>query len=133
VSTHANVTFEIQGWDEQPYSDFEGGGKLTRASVEQALSGDIEGEAAVEWLMCYRPDETADFVGMQRVTGRIGERSGSFVLAHSGGTYDGQVAKGDLSVVPGSGTGDLEGLRGTGGFSAPHGATPSLTLDYDFE
>jgi uncharacterized protein DUF3224 len=133
MGTQANVTFKIQGWDEQPYNEIEGGGKLTRASVEQVLSGDIEGEAAVDWLMFYRPDDTADFVGLQRVTGRIGDRSGSFVLVHSGGTYDGQVAKGELSVVPGSGTGDLRGLRGTGEFSAPHGSTPSLTLDYDFE
>jgi hypothetical protein len=128
MGTKAKVTVSIQNWDEQPC-----GGKLTRASVAQALSGDIEGEAAVEWLMCYRPDETADFVGLQRVTGRLGEREGSFVLVHSGGTFDGTAATAELAVVEGSGTDGLEGLRGSGEFTAPRGGTPSLTLDYDFE
>jgi hypothetical protein len=133
VGRTAEVTITIQNWDEQPYTEVDGGGKLTRASVAQALSGDIEGEAAVEWLMCYRPDQTADFVGLQRVTGRLGEREGSFVLVHSGGSFDGAAATAELAVVEGSASGELEGLRGSGAFSAPRSGTPSLTLDYDFE
>jgi hypothetical protein len=133
MSTRATGTFKIQGWDEKPYDEIEGGRKLTRASVNQTLAGDIEGEGAVESLMCYRPDNTADFVGVQRIVGQVGGRSGSFVLLQTEGTFDGKVAKGRLSVVPGSGTGELEGLRGGGEFSAPHGGEPSLSLDYDFE
>jgi Protein of unknown function (DUF3224) len=132
MSTRATATFKIEGWDEKPYAEIEGGRKLTQASVKQAFSGDIEGEGAVEWLMCYRPDETADFVGLQRIVGRIADREGSFVLAQTDGTFDGKEARGRLSVVPDSVTGDLEGLRGTGEFSAPLGGRPSLSLDYDF-
>jgi hypothetical protein len=131
VSTRATGTFKIQGWDEKPYAEIEGGRKLTQASVKQAFAGDVEGEGAVEWLMCYRPDETADFVGLQRIVGQIGDRSGSFVLLQTEGTFDGKEAKGRLAVVPGSGTGELEGLCGTGEFSAPHGGEPTITLDYE--
>ena len=102
------------------------------ASVTQKFSGDIEGDGSVEWLMCYRPDQTADFVGLQQVSGRLGDRSGSFVL-QTIGSFDGTEAKGEWSVVRGSGTGDLRGLRGTGEFSAPHGPEASLTLDYEFD
>jgi Protein of unknown function (DUF3224) len=133
MSERATANFKIEGWDEKPFAQIEGGGKLSQASVKQRLSGDIEGEGSVEWLMCYRPDETADFVGVQRIVGRIGGRSGSFVLFQTAGTFDGKEAKGSLSVVPGSVTGDLEGLRGSGEFSAPRGGDPSLTLDYDFD
>jgi hypothetical protein len=133
VAARASSKFKIEGWDEKPYAEIEGGRKLTQASVRQALSGDIEGEAAVEWLMCYRPDETADFVGLERIAGRIGDRSGGFVLLHTGGTFDGKVAKGRLTIVPGSGTGELEGIRGTGEFTAPHGGEASISLEYDFE
>ena len=133
MSTRATATFQIKRWDEKPYAQIEGGGKLTQASVKQAFSGDIEGEGSVEWLMCYRPDETADFVGLQRIVGRIGDRSGSFVLLQTEGTFDGKEAKGQLSVVPGSGTGDLEGLRGTGEFSAPRGGEPSISLEYELD
>jgi len=87
----------------------------------------------VEWLMCYRPDDTAEFVGLQRIVGRIGDRSGSLVLAQTAGTFDGKEAKGELSVVPGSGTGDLSGVRGSGEFAAPVGGQPSMTLDYEVE
>jgi Protein of unknown function (DUF3224) len=130
---HAASTFKIESWEEKPYAEIEGGRKLTKASVKQALSGDIEGEAAVEWLMCYRPDQTADFVGLQRISGQLGERSGSFVVVQSAGTFDGTEARASISVVPDSGTGDLSGLRGTGELSAPQGGEYSLTLEYEFE
>ncbi len=125
--------FKIEGWDESAYSEEEDGRKLTQASVKQSFSGDIEGEGSVEWLMCYRPDQTAEFVGLQRIDGRLGGRSGSFVLLQTDGSFDGTEAKGQLSVVPGSGTGELSGLRGQGQFSAPRASEASMTLDCDFE
>jgi hypothetical protein len=131
MSAVARSTFKIEGWDEKPYSEIETGGKLTQASVKAAFSGDIVGEGSVEWLMCYRPDETADFVGLQRITGRIGDKAGSFVLLHTAGTFDGKEAKGKLAVVPGSGAGELSGLRGAGEFTAPTAGQPSLELDYE--
>jgi hypothetical protein len=130
MSTHATSTFQVESWDEQTYTDIGDGRKLTRASVEQAISGDIEGAGTVEWLMCYRPDDTADFVGLQRVDGRLGERSGSFVM-RTAGTFDGKEARGELTVVPGSGTGDLGDLNGSGEFRAPLGSAASVTLDYE--
>lgn len=130
MTTHASGTFKVEGWEEDTYGDREDGRKLTRASVKQAFSGDIEGSGEAEWLMCYRPDETAEFVGLQRVEGQLGERSGSFVM-RSWGTFDGREAKGELAVVPGSATGDLDGLSGRGEFTAPMGSEAKITLEYD--
>jgi Protein of unknown function (DUF3224) len=127
VSTQAKGTFKIDSWDEQPYAD-----KLSRAQVKATYSGDIEGQGETEWLMCYREDKTADFVGFQRIVGRLGGRSGSFVF-QSTGAFDGKEATGPLAIVQGSGTGELAGIAGTGTFSAPMGGEPSLSLDYDFE
>ena len=132
MTAHATGTCKIESWDEETYLEIGDGRKLTQASVTQAFSGDIEGDGAVEWLMCYRPDETADFVGLQRVSGQVGDRSGTFVLQMAG-TFDGKEAKAEWSVVPGSGTADLDGLSGKGEFSAPLGGEPSITLDYDVE
>jgi hypothetical protein len=132
MTAHATGTFKIESWDEETYSEIGDGRKLTQASVTQAFSGDVDGEGAVEWLMCYRPDETADFVGLQRVSGQVGERAGTFVLQMAG-TFDGKEAKAEWSVVPGSGTADLDGLRGKGEFRAPLGGEPAITLDYDVE
>ena len=127
MGTQATGTFKIDAWDEEPYAD-----KLTRARVKATYSGDIEGQGETEWLMCYREDKTADFVGFQRIVGSIGERSGRFVF-ESTGAFDGKEAAGPITIVQGSGTGDLAGITGSGTFSAPMGGEPSVTLDYDFE
>jgi hypothetical protein len=127
VSTRAKGTFKIDSWDEQAYAD-----KLSRAQVKATYSGDIEGRGETEWLMCYREDKTADFVGFQRLVGSLGGRSGSFVF-ESTGAFDGKEAAGPLAIVQGSGTGELEGIVGQGTLSAPMGGEPSVSLDYDFE
>ena len=60
------------------------------------------------------------------------DHAGSVVL-RTVGTFDGREARAQWTVVPGSGSGGLEGLRGEGGFTAPHGGQATVTLDYDFE
>jgi hypothetical protein len=126
--TVANATFTVQGWDEQTFEERDPG-KLTIASVQQAVTGDIEGTSDVRWVMAYTADDAAEFVGVQSVTGSFGDRTGSFVL-RSVGTFDGKTAAGDVTVVAGSGTGDLAGISGTGSFTAPMGDEASITLDY---
>jgi hypothetical protein len=128
----ANGTFRVKSWEEQPVAEMEGGGRLTRASIGGAYTGDVEGEAVSESVMCYRADGTATFVALERITGRIGERRGSFVL-RSDGVYDGNEAKAQLTVVAGSGTGELEGLQGEGRFAAPHGPEGRIELECRFE
>ena len=110
MSTHAQATFEVQSWDENTYEELDGDAKLTRASVGQGFTGDLEGDGSVEWLMCYREDKTADFVGLQRFVGRLGGRSGSFVM-QTQGSFDGTEAKGSLAVVERSGTEELAASR----------------------
>jgi hypothetical protein len=132
MSTQATSKFTIDSWDEHAYHETSGGGKLTRARVTQTFTGDIDGHGEVEWLMCYRPDSTADFVGLQHFVGRVGERSGSIVL-ETRGTFDGKAAKGPLRIVPDSGTDELKGISGEGELRAPLGSQASITLTYRFD
>ncbi len=132
MSKRATATFQVKSWDEKPYNEIDEGPKLTRASVTKSFRGDIEGEGTLEYLMIHRDDGSASFVGLERVVGRVGDRSGSFVLQHSG-TFEGGTAKATWFVVPGSGTGDLRGLRGEGGFASAHAEDYPITLEYDFE
>jgi hypothetical protein len=126
--TTANATFTVQGWDEQTYEE-RGPGKLTQASVQQALTGDIEGSSDVRWVMAYTAEDAAEFVGIHTITGTVGGKDGSFVL-RSVGTFDGAKAVGELTVVDASGTDGLAGITGTGSFTAPMGDEASVTLDY---
>ena len=132
MSTHAIATFSMKHWDEKPYNEIEGLPKLTRASVAKSFKGDIEGEGTLEYLMMYRPDGSASFVGLERIVGRLGGRSGSFVLQHSG-VFEGGLAKAAYFVVSGSGTGELRGLHGEGSFASGHAQEYPMTLDYNFD
>jgi hypothetical protein len=132
MKQNANARFAIKNWDEKPYSEGADLPKLTRASVTKAFTGDIEGEGHVEYLMMYRSDGSATFVGLERIDGRIGDRTGSFVLQRTG-AFEGGLAKETYSVVPGSATGDLRGLSGDGSSSVGHGMEHPFVLNYELE
>ncbi|MGH7604057.1 MAG: DUF3224 domain-containing protein [Gemmatimonadaceae bacterium] len=126
----ANARFAIKSWDEKPYNEGADQPKLTRASVVKTFTGDIDGEGHVEYLMMYRSDSSATFVGMERVVGRISGKAGSFVLQRTG-VFEGGLAKESYSVIPGSGTGELRDLRGEGTSAVGHGNELPMTLNYE--
>ena len=126
----AHARFAIKSWDEKPYSEIEGQPKLTRASVTKTYSADIEGEGQLEYLMMYRTDGSATFVGLELVVARIGDKAGTFVLQRTGVFEDGQ-AKESYSVIPGSATGDLQGLSGDGTSAVGHGMEHPFALQYE--
>jgi len=132
MPARANATFEVISWDEKPYSEIEGAPKLAHVTVTHIYRGDIEGESTLQYLMVWPSETNAIFAGLERVVGRIGDRSGSFALQHTG-TLDNGIADAKWSVVPGSGTGDLRGLRGEGGYVSGHVQPHPFTLDYDLE
>ena len=132
MTARASGTFKVGSWDEKPVLTLDGGGKLTRATIGGSYSGDLEGESISENVMWYRADGTATYVGLERIEARIGGRSGSFVWSNNG-TYEGGVARSTLSVVPGSGTGELAGLSGEGRFEATHGPEGKFDLEYWFD
>ena len=127
---NANARFAIKSWDEKAYSEGQDLPRLTRAKVTKTFTGDIEGEGQVEYLMMYRSDGSATFVGLERFVGRIGGRTGTFVLERSGVFENGQ-AKESYSVIPGSATGELQGLRGDGRSAVGHGTEHPFSLNYD--
>jgi hypothetical protein len=115
----ATGSFTIKTWDEQPWAELEEAPKLTHASVTIAYTGDLEGEGTYRLLMAYDGAD-ATYTGYERVAGALDGRSGSFVLRLDGG-FEGGAARTSWTVVEGSGTGDLAGLKGEGGYVARHG------------
>ena len=115
----ASGTFTIKGWDEQPWAELEGAPKLTHARVTTAYGGDLEAEGTSGLLMVYDADD-AGYTGYERMVGSLDDRSGSFVLRVTGGFQDG-AARTTWTVAEGTGTGDLAGLQGEGGYLARQG------------
>jgi hypothetical protein len=126
----ANARFSIKSWDEKPYSEGKDLPKMTRAAVTKAFAGDLSGEGHVEYLMVYQSDASASFVGLERFVGSLGGKAGSFVLQRTG-VFEQGVAKESYTVVPGSGTGELKGLRGEGASAVGHGSEFPFTLSYE--
>jgi hypothetical protein len=126
----ATGTFMITGGHEETYEERHPG-RLTRAGGAQRFSGDIEGSGRIEWLMCYRGDRSAEFVGLQQIEGTLDGRRGDFVLT-SVGTHDGVRSKGTWSVISGSGKGALAGIMGNGVWQAGPGPNATFELTYAF-
>jgi hypothetical protein len=126
----ANGRFTITNWDEKPYSEGPDLPRMTRASVTKTFTGDVEGESHVEYLMMYRADGSATFVGQERMTGKVGGKAGSFVLQRTG-VFENGTAKETYAVIPGSGTGELQSIRGEGSSAVGHGMEHPFTLHYD--
>ena len=118
------ATFEISAWDEQPVSEWDGG-KLTHAAITKTYAGDIEGDAVLEYVLAYRSDGTAGFVGIERITGKAGDREGGLVLRQVGEFADG-AAKATLTVI--GGTGGFEGASGAGDMIADPSGRVTLDL-----
>jgi hypothetical protein len=131
MTTHAEATFKIDSWDEQPWDTADGQPKMTRAEVTKSFEGDLDGSSKLQYLMTYRPDGSADFVAMERIRGTLGGLRGSFVLSHVGAFVKG-AASGTWTVVDGSGTGELDGITGSSAFSIPQGEDRfPFALDYE--
>jgi hypothetical protein len=125
----ATGQFRITGGHEETYAELDPG-RLTRAGGSQDFSGDIEGAGRIEWLMCYRADRTAEFVGLQEIDGTVHGRRGRFVLT-STGSHDGVHSTGSWTIVPGSGKEDLAGIAGHGTWRAGPGSQATFELSYD--
>jgi hypothetical protein len=129
---HAKATIAVRVYEPAAYAEPTEGPVLSRIHVEETFSGDIEGEGVVEFLQSANADGSASFVGIERIAGTLVGRRGTFLLQDAG-SVEGDVVSGDWFVIPGSGTGELAGLRGTGGFRANLGEGAETFLDYWFE
>lgn len=102
-------------WKPEPFDVAEAGPALMRGSVTNHYKGQIEGVGKAETLISGLPDGTSSLVAVERVTGSLDGHGGSFVIQLTG-TIKGGVASVDWTVVPDSGTGELTGLSGSGGY-----------------
>ena len=126
----ARATFEIQSWDEKQWDEIPGASRMTRASVSKSYKGEMEGEGKLEYLMAYSHDGSASFVGIERFAGRVGDKQGNFVFQHVGMFRNG-VAESTWSVVPDSGGGDLQGLRGEVNVALGHAKPYPIEFSYE--
>lgn len=112
MPTRATGTFEVK-LNPQPAYNTDEDARLGRLSIDKHFQGDLEATSKGEMLTAGTGvKNSAGYVAVERVTGTLAGRSGTFVLQHSG-TMDRGAPGLTIHVVPDSGTGQLAGLTGT--------------------
>jgi hypothetical protein len=135
-TTHARARAEartiVHSSEAKPY-DQTASPALMELHLSETFTGNIDGESTVRALQVVRDDKSVSMVSVQRFRGKLGGRQGTFVLQGSETIEKGKI-KAKWFVVPRSGTGELSGLRGEGGFEGEFGKGGSAaTLEYWFE
>jgi len=111
MSTRASGTFEVK-LNPQALSDNVADATLGRMSIDKQFHGDLEATSKGEMLTAGTGVKgSAGYVAIERVSGTLHGRSGTFVLQHSGTMTRGEPHL-TITVVPDSGTGQLAGLAG---------------------
>ena len=106
VTTRATGTFQVQ------LAPQETAAPIGRMSIDKQFHGDLEGTSKGEMLAGMTAVQgSAGYVALEQVTASLHGRTGTFYLQHSG-TMDRGAPTLSVTVVPDSGTGQLEGLTG---------------------
>ncbi len=109
--TRASGTFEVK-LTPQLLADTAADAMLGRLSIDKRFHGDLDAASKGEMLSAGTAVQgSAGYVAIERVSGMLHGREGSFVLQHNATMTRGAPAL-NIIVVPDSGTGELEGLSG---------------------
>ncbi|HWF44274.1 MAG TPA: DUF3224 domain-containing protein [Candidatus Kapabacteria bacterium] len=132
---NSHGTFTPVKWEENTIDQISAVKKITKASVILDFGEcEIAGKATVEWMMFYshadekdQHNSSAAFVGLMRFNGTLNGKSGSFVMADRGSFKNGAL-NASLTILPGSGTGDLAAISGSAKY-----ASSSSAVDFEME
>jgi Protein of unknown function (DUF3224) len=112
VPDHATGTFQVKTIPQVPDDTGEAGG-FSRLWLDKQFHGDLTGTSKGQMLAANTAVQgSAGYVALERVSGTLSGRTGTFILQHSGTMSRGAFNL-VITVVPDSGTGDLAGISGT--------------------
>jgi hypothetical protein len=112
MKNHATGSFEVKLTPAVEVDKTEGS-TIGRMTIDKKFSGDLDATSKGEMLSAITAVKgSAGYVAIERVTGTLKGRAGSFVLQHTGTMTRGEPQL-SVTVVPDSGTGELTGLAGS--------------------
>lgn len=128
MTMHASGTFEVK-MTPQPAQDGVGDPGIGRMALDKQFHGDLEATGKGQMLAAGTDvPGSAGYVALERVSGTLHGRRGTFALQHSG-TMTRGAPQLSITVVPDSATGELLGLAGKLAITIADGGKHS----YDFE
>jgi hypothetical protein len=108
----AKGSFEVMTQPEPPYDNVDGV-SLGRVHFEKRFSGPLDATSKMQMLAARTPVEgSVSYAAVERITGSLDGKRGTFVVVHAGVTVRGQRSLLSITIVPDSGTGELSGISG---------------------
>jgi hypothetical protein len=131
MAPHASGPFDVKLTPQANDAPGEGAA-LGRLSIDKRFHGDLDATSVGEMISAMTAVKgSASYSAIERVSGALHGRTGTFALQHTGIMNRG-VPQLTITVVPDSGTGELAGLTGTMGIQIETGQH-AYTFDYSFE
>jgi len=127
MTHHARGSFDVKITPLKP--DESAGFVPARMSIDKQFHGDIEGTSRGEMMSAGDPKQSGVYVAIEQVTGTVNGRKGTFLLHHTG-LMEASKPSLTIAVVPGSGTGELEGIAGTMNIIIAPDGKHSCDLEY---
>ena len=130
MTRHAHGPFDVKLAPQTPDNPQAASAGLGRMSIDKQFHGDLEATSKGEMLSAMTSTQgSAGYVAIERVSGTLHGRSGSFVLQHNATMTRGEPYL-NIIVVPDSGTGQLAGLTGTMKITIAEGGKHSYEFEY---
>jgi hypothetical protein len=112
MNQRATGSFDVKVVPQKPDTQVARAANLSRLTIDKRFHGDLEGTSKGEMLALQTDVKgSAGYVALERVTGKLAGKQGSFVLQHSA-TMHKSEADAKITVVPDSASGELAGLSG---------------------
>ena len=104
------------------------------ARMEKVYDGDVTGRSATLFTAAYdQATGQGPYIAMEAFEGSVDGRAGTFAYVHSATTSGTDRSHEFFLVVPGSGTGELAGIRGDGSLVIDADGTHRITLEYELD
>ncbi len=134
MTQHASGPFDVKIAPQKSDSDVAQAANLGRMTIDKQFHGDLEATSKGEMIASGPVDAkgSGGYVAMERVTGTLKGRQGSFVLQHSATMTRGVPAL-SIIVVPGCGAGELKGISGKMNIIIAPDGKHSYEFDYTLE
>ncbi|SDR80134.1 DUF3224 domain-containing protein [Actinopolymorpha singaporensis] len=131
----ATGSFEITRWDATTEEE-DGGVTIASVLVGKEFRGGLRGTSTARLLtVTGRVPTSAAYVGVERMTGSLDGRTGSFAVRHAAtmeGDGDERHSTMTVTVVPDTGTGELTWIRGEVAITVHEDGSHTYAIEYDF-
>lgn len=116
TTLHVRAPFSIDTWDAvpDPLPTEDGAPATARVALRKTYDADSLRGTATGHVLTTQGPRGASYVAQERISGSVDGREGSFVLEHRASMGEGHETSMHAEIVPGSGTGALLGITGTG-------------------